>query len=336
MRPGFYLKQSAELLRTLHKIWTEDKIFIADLTSGFWKLSLQCLNRYLYWVKEILVSLQLKLKEISEPQSTVISPSAQNGAIPPQTSTVAQENALILIVAAILLDISALEEILNLFFNESVSERLPLGFPDLPILKGEEQFLKIIKELNGSVMSEFQKQTSTLIVKRCCVALDQVSVVVQRTGFSSNVPTAASAYVSKILTPASEIFAQVDSRHAQLKNSTSAGAKIVLKNWKLIVCEGVLSRYYGIAAQQLEDVAKVDKYSRSRKKAVAVAVDGAMSAFEKIKLQMKMDVGQFKREMDSLFAAGINNDGNDGNGEKKETAAVVVVEGLEALYALVL
>jgi hypothetical protein len=63
---GFLLIQSAGLMTTLGKIWKEDRIFVPELTPQFWKLTLQCLNRYLHWVKTLLVSLQVTLKEISE------------------------------------------------------------------------------------------------------------------------------------------------------------------------------------------------------------------------------------------------------------------------------
>ncbi|KAJ3291254.1 hypothetical protein HDU79_002577 [Rhizoclosmatium sp. JEL0117] len=302
---GFKLQQSAALLSTLRNVWSNDKIYLPALISGFWKFSLQCLNRYHAWLQELAGSLGQTLKEINESSTTTTSiptlnGTETNGASSPAVSTsslapvapvAAQEDAIMLVVAAILGDLSLIAGVLTKFFDDSITERLPLGFPSTQVLK--QQFLDAAHALQD-VISEYQTKSASVLVKRCCVALDQVSVVVQRTGFSSNMPTSASAYVSKILAPASEFFARIPANPEEDPGS--------LKKWKILVIDGVSTRYHSIVGQQLEDVAKLDRY-KSRRKGKD-AVEGAVTAYDKIKQQMTMDIGQYKSEIETLVGEG--------------------------------
>ncbi|KAJ3071799.1 Conserved oligomeric Golgi complex subunit 2 [Podochytrium sp. JEL0797] len=317
---GLQLPQTDALLTTLRKIWTHNKIYLPALVADFWQFSLQCLNRYTAWLAEMAGSLGPALKELHEPTASaapIVTPIANgspSGTSTPATSAAtplppipvaAREDSILLVVAAVLEDIGLLNRFLLDLFNDSISERLPLGFPDMSVLK--DQILESTNSLQQIVVSEIQSKSAIVLIKRCCIVLDQVRDVVQRTGFSSNLPTSASVYVSKILTPANEFFAKLALKAAEDGS---------LQKWKLSICEGVSTKYHAIVAQQLEDVAKLDRYSRSRKK--TTVNEGAVSAYDKIKQQMTMDIGQFKVEIDALL----------GEGEHK-------VEGYQTLAGLV-
>ncbi|KAI9338153.1 hypothetical protein BDR26DRAFT_1008246 [Obelidium mucronatum] len=294
---GFQLAPTSALLTTLRKIWEKEDIYLAPLIAAFYKFSLQCLNRYLVWCSELAVSLNQKLKELNEPIPAAVTTTSQISdtatsptAAPPDTET--QENSILTVVAALLGDIGRLPVVLTSLFDDCISEKLPLGFPDSGALK--EQLLQTVKTLKDTVVTEYQSKCAAVLIKRCCGALDEVSVVVQRTGFSSNLATTASAYVFKILSPATEFFTRLSAAPEQ-----GTG----LKDWKLLVCEGVSAKYHAIVAQQLEDLAKLDRY-RNRKK--ATVAEGAVTAFDKIKRQMAMDVEQYRIETASFLGdAGV-------------------------------
>ncbi|KAJ3200289.1 Conserved oligomeric Golgi complex subunit 2 [Entophlyctis luteolus] len=287
---GFHLMQTSRLLQVLETMWKSDGVFVPALSAQFWKFSLQCLNRYSHWVKTLLVSVQVSLKEIGElPKERTVAPAAVPGTPPPNPSLPQniQEDSILFAIGAILADNVAVKFALQSLFDGSIAEKLPLGFTDLGKLK--EHFLRFPHDQEGAVVSEYQ---------------NEISVVVQRTGFSSNIPSSASLYVSKILEPAKEFFGKLSEVQSRLVTHDAVAAAIDMSvgTWKVAVCEGVIGRFHAVAGQQLEDLTKLDKYSRSRRKTQTQAAEGgaAASAFDKIKQQLRMDVEQFEREVRAL------------------------------------
>ncbi|KAJ3376916.1 Conserved oligomeric Golgi complex subunit 2 [Entophlyctis sp. JEL0112] len=287
---GFHLMQTSRLLQVLETMWKSDGVFVPALSAQFWKFSLQCLNRYSHWVKTLLVSVQVSLKEIGElPKERTVAPAAVPGTPPPNPSLPQniQEDSILFAIGAILADNVAVKFALQSLFDGSIAEKLPLGFTDLGKLK--EHFLRFPHDQEGAVVSEYQ---------------NEISVVVQRTGFSSNIPSSASLYVSKILEPAKEFFGKLSEVQSRLvtHEAVSAAIDMSVGTWKVAVCDGVIGRFHAVAGQQLEDLTKLDKYSRSRRKTQTQAAEGgaAASAFDKIKQQLRMDVEQFEREVRAL------------------------------------
>ncbi|KAJ3239985.1 Conserved oligomeric Golgi complex subunit 2 [Chytriomyces hyalinus] len=333
---GFHMPQTVALQSALKKAWSAD-LFIPALVPGFWKLSLQCLNRYSVWLKAVNDSIGTVIKDSVEgdtgvavsgvstsPQgaTTASGGAALSGSSDGMASTVsvvAREDMLLQTVAAVLGDVGSLFREMEILFDKTIAVRLPADFPNTKNLK--DVFLKVPQDIESSFVPEFQSKCATILIKRCQVALEQVSVVVQTTRFSSKVPSVPSAYVTKILLPAITFFTFVASKnYLQL---TVPGQASILRGWKLRIMEAVCVKYHGVVSKQLEDAAQLDKFSQRRRvgKAAAAAAAASGSAnsgdvsaaantpFEKIKEQMKLDVLQFKKEVDEILFSGESVDG---------------------------
>ncbi|KAJ3398044.1 Conserved oligomeric Golgi complex subunit 2 [Chytriomyces hyalinus] len=328
---GFHMPQTVALQSALKKAWSSD-LFIPALVPGFWKLSLQCLNRYSVWLKAVNDSIGTVIKDSVEgdtgvavsgvstsPQgaTTASGSAALSGSSDGMASTVsvvAREDMLLQTVAAVLGDVGSLFREMEILFDKTIAVRLPTDFPNTKNLK--DVFLKVPQDIESSFVPEFQSKCATILIKRCQVALEQVSVVVQTTRFSSKVPSVPSTYVTKILLPAITFFTLVASKnYLQL---TVPGQASILRGWKLRIMEAVCVKYHGVVSKQLEDAAQLDKFSQRRRvgKAAAAAAAASGSAnsgdvsvaantpFEKIKEQMKLDVLQFKKEVDEILFSG--------------------------------
>ncbi|TPX63090.1 hypothetical protein CcCBS67573_g08772 [Chytriomyces confervae] len=327
---GFHMPQTVALQSALKKAWSAD-LFIPALVPGFWKLSLQCLNRYSVWLKAVNDSIAYAIKDSAEGDTGVAlsgvsalphagSISTTSGAVlsgssdslPSAVSVVVREDLLLQTVAAVLGDVGSLFREMEILFDKTIAVRLPTDFPNTKNLK--DVFLKVPQDIESSFVPEFQSKCALILIKRCQIALEQVSVVVQTTRFSSKVPSVPSTYVSKILLPAITFFTLVASKnYLQLP-----GQAWILRGWKLRIMEAVCVKYHAVVSKQLEDAAQLDKFSQRRRvgKAAAAAAAASGSAnsgdvsaaantpFEKIKEQMKLDVLQFKKEVDEILFSG--------------------------------
>ncbi|KAJ3232286.1 Conserved oligomeric Golgi complex subunit 2 [Chytriomyces hyalinus] len=348
---GFHVPQTVALQTALKKAWSAN-LFIPALVPGFWKLSLQCLNRYYVWLKAVNDSIANVTKDSSEGEAGVavsgVSAIPQgagttSGAVVAASadgtvSAVAREDVLLQTVAAILGDVGSLFREMEIVFDKTIVVRLPSDFPNTKNLK--DVFLKVPQDIESSFVPEFQSKCAAILIKRCQVALEQVSVVVQTTRFSSKVPSVPSTYVSKILLPAITFFALVASKNCL--QSTVPGQAAILRSWKLRIMEAVCVKYHAVVSKQLEDAAQLDKFSQRRRvgKAAAAAAAASRSTnsgdasaaastpFEKIKEQMKLDVLQFKKEVDEILFSGESVEAAMENvAEWEALCSVVGIEG---------
>ncbi|KAI8828807.1 oligomeric golgi complex component, COG2-domain-containing protein [Chytriomyces cf. hyalinus JEL632] len=353
---GFHMPQTVALQSALKKAWSAD-LFIPALVPGFWKLSLQCLNRYSVWLKAVNDSIGSVIKDFAEgdtgvavsgistlPQGTAAASggaalSSSSDGMASTVSVVAREDLLLQTVAAVLGDIGSLFREMEILFDKTIAVRLPSDFPNTKNLKGV--FLKVPQDIESGFVPEFQSKCATILIKRCQIALEQVSVVVQTTRFSSKVPSVPSTYVSMILLPVITFFTLVASKnYLQL---TVPGQASILRGWKLQIMEAVCVKYHAVVSKQLEDAAQLDKFSQRRRvgkaAAAAAAASGSANAgdvfaaantpFEKIKEQMKLDVSQFKKEVDEIL---FSDESVDGAMEKvAEWKALCSVVGIESI-----
>ncbi|KAI8830309.1 oligomeric golgi complex component, COG2-domain-containing protein [Chytriomyces cf. hyalinus JEL632] len=330
---GFHMPQTVALQSALKKAWSAD-LFIPALVPGFWKLSLQCLNRYSVWLKAVNDSIGSVIKDSAEgdtgvavsgvstlPQGAAAASgggglSGSSEGMASTVSVVAREDLLLQTVAAVLGDVGSLFREMEILFDKTIAVRLPTYFPNTKNLK--DVFLKVPQDIESSFVPEFQSKCAVILIKRCQIALEQVSVVVQTTRFSSKVPSVPSTYVSKILLPAITFFTLVASKnYLQL---TVPGQASILRGWKLRIMEAVCVKCHAVVSKQLEDAAQLDKFSQRRRVGKAAAAAAAASGssnsvsaatntpFEKIKEQMKLDVLQFKKQVDEFLFSGESAD----------------------------
>ncbi|KAI8618804.1 oligomeric golgi complex component, COG2-domain-containing protein [Chytriomyces sp. MP71] len=344
---GLRLTQSVALLAALRRIWAKD-VFLDALVVGSWTLTLQCCNRYVSWTRALVDgftgAVTAVAMEVSAAAGGTTGPGAAAGtesvavasatagvsgtpvthSTPPVVSAAQMEDTVLANVAAVFDDAARLNDILLSVFDHVITPCLPAGFPSVDVLRS--QIAAISKDVHTALYVPLQEKSGAVLNKRCCVALEQVSVVVQTTRFSSKAPTAASTYVSKVIMPAAEFFKGL--REEGVLDESVPAALDTLRAWKSFIADSVCSKYHAIVSKQLEDAAQLDRFSQRRRTGKVAAGGAATTAngegagpstpFEKIKEQMRIDVKQFLVQLQE----GFGDIGGEG------------IEGLESLKLL--
>ncbi|EDV23691.1 uncharacterized protein TRIADDRAFT_26404 [Trichoplax adhaerens] len=263
------------------RCWSDD-VFLLNLTHLFWKLTMQLLSRFSYWltnVKENLVSSpNFGLEDRSKGSSIDTNKSRES-----KRDVVLSDTA----------------HVINLIGDIDILIPMPisrLNFYSLKLLKSSS-ILESIKEACDNVvlhLPKFESHVITQVADSCKQHLDAAnSVPRQYRRTNREMPGKCSTYVHAIFIPLKSFISERSDHISSNK----------CKDWVTRILQIVADKYFNIINDILTSVEKTRDSLMRLKKNIAAAASGSSTSVsdeDKIRLQLQLDVLEFANEVSLL------------------------------------
>ncbi|EJF57655.1 COG complex component [Dichomitus squalens LYAD-421 SS1] len=303
----FATPQAAAICNAIRACWSAE-VYIPQLSSRFWRLTLQILSRYRTWLDKSLpppeptakVAAAVALERIgtsaSSPTTRSSTPIPTEGA---SAESIAADDALLQQFATAITDIKALEvDVMKLWI-----EQLNTMLPDSTLAEDEqeatpEEALEQALSKLTSLVPTLTSQIVLILSRRGCDALLPMrSIPSQFRASAKKTPTEPSYFVSLIFKHTKAFFGiqTVDGPGAALKD-------VLLKPVAEDVFELVAQRYmYWLSAmKKTEEGLRKLKRGKKSYSLFGKTDDDGKADEDKIRTQMILDVDAFGREAESL------------------------------------
>ncbi|KAI0373909.1 COG complex component [Pilatotrama ljubarskyi] len=310
----FVTTQAAAVFDAIRACWSAE-VFIPELSSRFWRFTLQILSRYRTWLDKSLPPLEPPPKvaaaaaaeRMSAPPGSTVRASTPVPTEAASAESIAADEALLLQFATAITDIKAMESQVMKLWREELSAMLPEASPS----EGEqsvspEDALKHALSRLTSLVPTLLNQIVLILSRRACDALLSMrSIPSQFRAMSSSkrMPTEPSYFVSLIFKHTKAFFAiqTVDGPGAALKED-------LLKPVAEEVFELVTQRYIYFLSAMKKTEESLRRLKKGKKSAYSLfgsstREDDGRADEEKIRTQMILDVDAFGREAESLGVA---------------------------------
>ncbi|KAI8993989.1 COG complex component [Trametes punicea] len=306
----FVTAQAAAVFDAIRTCWSAE-VFIPELSSRFWRFTLQIISRYRTWLDKSLPPLEpppkvaaaVAAERTSSPVATV----RASTPVPTEAASaesIAADEALLQQFATAITDIRAMETQVTKLWREEISSLLPTTSP------GEgggsvslEDALKHALSKLTSLVPTLVNQIVQILSRRACDALLSMrSIPSQFRAMSSSkrMPTEPSYFVSLIFKHTKAFFAiqTVDGPGSALKDE-------FLRPIAEEVFENVTERYIYFLSAMKKTEESLRKLKKGRRSAYSLfgssgKEDDGRADEEKIRTQMILDVDAFGREAESL------------------------------------
>ncbi|KIY46789.1 COG complex component [Fistulina hepatica ATCC 64428] len=300
---GFVKPQTAATWEAICACWNVE-VYIAELGSRFWRLTLQVrsrdlLSRYKTCVEQHLAAIDgVPLRSANPPNDRPRTSTLVSGVETPSTENIAADDALLRQYAIVIVDIRELESQVRGKWLEEISVMLPEVSDEG--CRAEDALSASLSALRDLVVP-LSMRITTILTKRCCEALSPVRSIPSQFRAMSNkkAPSEPSYFVFTILRPLKAFFGinTVDGPGARLKEFVLPYSQEVFGN--------VSERYgyYLVAMKKTEEslrrIKKGKKSSFSLFGSSNTKEDDGQDE-ERIRSQMIIDVSAFGREGESL------------------------------------
>ncbi|OSD06996.1 COG complex component [Trametes coccinea BRFM310] len=339
----FVTAQAAATFDAIRTCWSAE-VFIPELSSRFWRFSLQIISRYRTWLDKSLPPLEPPPKvaaAVAAERCTQTSAAAARASTPVPTEaasaeSIAADEALLQQFATAITDIRAVETQVTKLWREQISALLPSSPPS----EGEqsvspEDALKHALSKLASLVPTLLSQIVQILSRRACDALLSMrSIPSQFRAMSSSkkMPTEPSYFVSLIFKHIKAFFAiqSVDGPGSALKDE-------YLKPIAEEVFDVVTERYIYFLSAMKKTEESLRKLKKGRRSAYSLfgssaREDDGRADEEKIRTQMILDVEAFGREAEAL---GVSLNDNAGYRSLVEMARSGLADG-ECIFTQVL
>ncbi|CAH1791000.1 unnamed protein product [Owenia fusiformis] len=282
----YHLHATDVLATCLRKCWQND-VFLIPLCHRFWKLTLQHLSRYATWIEEVKND-ELNRKPVvpkAKKPGVGEQVAEPEGPPPPPPITMGQ-------IVCLVTDAELICNQISEMFDEIMSPKLALiGCHDNPLLT---ESLNESKVMILAPLPVFNEYIVDDITNQCSVHLKLVNDIPRLYRKTNrDIPSKASNYICNIYKPI-KIFV-----------SEHQGALSKDKQIEIITCvlNNILKSYYGITSDLLTSVKKMEdslkRLKKARKTDKSAGTTG-MSDDDKIRLQLSIDVTEFKNQFEEL------------------------------------
>ncbi|KAI9067294.1 COG complex component [Trametes sanguinea] len=316
----FVTAQAAATFDAIRTCWSAE-VFIPELSSRFWRFSLQIISRYRTWLDKTLPPLEPPPKvaaAVAAERTSAAAAAAARASTPVPTEaasaeSIAADEALLQQFATAITDIRAVENQVTKLWREQISALLPSGPPG----EGElgvtpEDALKHALSKLTSLVPTLLSQIVQILSRRACDALLSMrSIPSQFRAMSSSkkMPTEPSYFVSLIFKHTKAFFAiqTVDGPGSALKDE-------YLKPIAEEVFDVVTERYIYFLTAMKKTEESLRKLKKGRRSAYSLfgssaREDDGRADEEKIRTQMILDVEAFGREAEALGVSVNDNAG---------------------------
>ncbi|TFK21980.1 COG complex component [Coprinopsis marcescibilis] len=296
----FVTSQAASAWISISACWSS-QVFIPELCSRFWRLTLQILSRYFSWLSNCLDALDIKVAQDPKGTASATDTSAAE-------NTTADDLALRQYSAAII-DISAMEKMVRTVWDQEIK----LVVPDTGDMEDAQPQAALDAAL--SRMSERIPSLSVMIIailtRRCSDALSPMRSIPAQFRAMSNkrMPVEPSHFVSTVLRPVKHFFGigVSDGPGAQIKER-------YLKAYSTEVFNAVTTRYINHLSSKRKTEESLRRLKKGKK--ASFSLFGNNSAAnedegrdeERIRAQMILDVEAFGKDATSLGVAVEDNE----------------------------
>lgn len=290
----FHLHSTSTLWKCLQRCWADD-VYLQPLCHRMWKLSIQLVTRYCFWMQEMYkeemnVDKSDKQKPVIPsvnasvgPEGVISSETEGEIASIPKPVTIAQ-------ILCLLSDAEQLSEQLQTFFMTVIAKKLE----DLR-LQNVEDFRACIKDCATDIVCQLPKIQAYVIkdvISQCTVHLKQVNDIprlYRRT--NREVPSKPSAYILSLLDP--------------LKTFTKEHQEILLDSQKNDVYKcafsSITEQFFSVTSDVLTSVKKMeDSLKRLKRGRASEKTSHGFSDDDKIRLQLVLDIKAFEEQVHSF------------------------------------
>lgn len=271
---SYRLHASSVLYSSVESCWRDD-VFLFPLIHRFWKVTMQCLSRYLTWVNTLYDTEVLNTKTASK--VTKSHPPVVLGQLVGLTH-----------------DLSLLQANIKKFDHDTIQ-----GFVEKSELKDKNMLNNTLKNLMDSFESQREKfieHIITTLASQAVVHLRQAQDVprlFRRT--NRDAPTKPSSYVTNVLKPAI-MFVEENSSFLDVD---------VLSPWMTQFSSIISEKYYAVVSDVLTSVKKMEESLMRLQKMragkssgnLASMDDNKLSDDDKIRMQLHLDVVSFKERL---------------------------------------
>jgi len=284
---NFHLNVSQVLWSNMHTCWSPD-VYLYQLCHRFWKLTLQLVSRYCYWIQEVVQN-ELQVTTSASTDTNLITDSSAN----------TQENRKpsILLSDAIMLvsDIQALSpKLLSFCFDTVQPQLVNLRFDDVGLLKESMQEFQELLTKQIPALAVYVIESVSLQCGNSLKLVGDIPRLYRRT--NKEAPTKASTYVSNILQPLQNFLEQ--QRHHLSDDIKS--------EWGMEILGQVSQQYHKATSNVLISVKKMEeslsrlKKARDRGNANLIGATSGITDDDKIRLQLSLDVQHYGKMIEDM------------------------------------
>ncbi|RPD78692.1 COG complex component [Lentinus tigrinus ALCF2SS1-7] len=309
----FVTSQASAVYDAIRACWSAE-VYIPQLTSRFWKFTLQLLSRYRTWLDKSLPPLEPTAKVAAAVAAERIggsnSPTTRSATpIPTEAASaesIAADDVLLQQFAIAITDITAMEgQVMKLWREELVVMLPESSTGDEEGITPEDALKQALSKLTSLVPTLLSQIVVILSRRGCDALLSMRSIPSQFRAMSSSkrMPTEPSYFVSLIFKHTKAFFAiqTVDGPGSALKDT-------FLKPVAEEVFEVVAQRYIYFLSAMKKTEESLRRLKKGKKSTYSLfgsssREDDGRADEEKIRTQMILDVDAFGREAQSLGVA---------------------------------
>ncbi|CDO69140.1 hypothetical protein BN946_scf185042.g42 [Trametes cinnabarina] len=304
----FVTVQAVAIFDAIRTCWSAE-VFIQELSSRFWRLTLQIISRYRTWLDKSLPPLEPPPKVAAAVAAERTSAALARASTPIPTEaasaeSIAADEALLQQFAIAITDIRAVETQIIKLWREEISALLPSNPPGEgeQSVSPEDALQHALSKITSLVPTLLSQIVQILSRRACDALLSMRSIPSQFRAMSSSkkMPTEPSYFVSLIFKHTKAFFAiqSVDGPGSALKEE-------YLKPVAEEVFDIVTERYIYFLTAMKKTEESLRKLKKGRRSAYSLfgssaREDDGRADEEKIRAQMILDVDAFGREAESL------------------------------------
>ncbi|RDD44303.1 Conserved oligomeric Golgi complex subunit 2 [Trichoplax sp. H2] len=269
------------------RCWSDD-VFLLNLTHLFWKLTMQLLSRFSYWLTNVKENLpNFGLEDRSKGSSIDTNKSRES-----KRDVVLSDTAHVINLIG---DIDILIPMVKKLYKDTIIPHVKELQSDNFVLLDES-----IKEACDNVvlhLPKFESHVITQVADSCKQHLDAAnSVPRQYRRTNREMPGKCSTYVHAIFIPLKSFISERSDHISSNK----------CKDWVTRILQIVADKYFNIINDILTSVEKTRDSLMRLKKNIAAAASGSSTSVsdeDKIRLQLQLDVLEFANEIEKFSAS---------------------------------
>lgn len=298
---SFVTLQTAALWTAISSCWSAE-VYIPELSSRFWKFTLQLISRYRSWLEASLPPLEVTSNlngALNDRAGTPTTPSTNSEAT---SETTAADNVRLRQFTIALVDIRALCSQFKTLWDQEICVMLPDAQNAAHSAFTEAQAaLNDACESLTSLNPPLINQCVSILTKQCCDATAPVKMLPAQVRMNKKSPTEPSSFVPSILRPVKTFFG--------IQTSETLGASLREEHMRPFaeqVFDGVCKRYHAQilawrkAEESLRRINRGQRVPFSLFGSSRPAKDDKARDDERIRMQMTLDVEALGKDATSL------------------------------------
>ncbi|KAH6914040.1 oligomeric golgi complex component, COG2-domain-containing protein [Coprinopsis sp. MPI-PUGE-AT-0042] len=305
----FVTPQAAAVWVAISACWSA-QVFIPELCSRFWRLTLQIISRYFVWTSACIDLIEVKVASDAKAPSNSTSSGRATTPVPGESSTPessAADDGMLRQYSAAIVDILALDKMVRVLWDQEIRQMLP-DQENVDEVQPEAALNAVLSKLTG-VIPSLSVMVITILTRRCCDALLPMRSIPSqfRAMSSKRMPTEPSYFISGILRPLRQFFGVgADGPGAKIKDQ-------YLKDYSSEVFNAITSRYINYLSAMKKTEESLKRLRKAKKPTYSLfgssntAEDDGRDE-ERIRAQMILDVEAFGKDARSLGVAVDDNE----------------------------